>query len=322
MTTQIAKPKKKLAAKAVANTSGSTARTGDIIINGSVRIPPWVTDVDAYRRWAFSADFPETGRFSWLGDNLWVEVYSDLLVHLSDTAIAKMRAKAIEPIRRSPSDHAGDILIDELVRIPHWVRDVDSFHRWAFSDEFPEYGRFGFLGGNLWVDLCMEMNSHSQIKTVITIVAGSIVLRETLGFFYADKMLLTNRAIGIAQEPDAMFVSNARFEKGLAVLKEGDRSMELNGAPDMALQVISVSSVKKDMVDALDLYAQAGIAEYWLVDSTIETPELLIMRLVGGKYVKARKHDGWVKSKVFGRSFRLTCKKDAKGISHFNLETK
>ena len=38
--------------------------------------------------------------------------------------------------------------------------------------------------------------------------------------------------------------------------------------------------------------------------------------------VTTRKHDGWIKSKVFGRSFRLTCRKDAKGMSHFNLETK
>jgi hypothetical protein len=64
------------------------------------------------------------------------------------------------------------------------------------------------------------------------------------------------------------------------------------------------------------------VAQYWLVDSTIENPELVIMRLVNGKYVAARKHDGWVKSKVFGRSFRLTCKKDAKGLTQFNLETK
>jgi hypothetical protein len=43
---------------------------------------------------------------------------------------------------------------------------------------------------------------------------------------------------------------------------------------------------------------------------------------VAGKYAAARKHDSWVKSKVFGRSFRLTSKKDAKGVSQFNLETK
>jgi len=46
------------------------------------------------------------------------------------------------------------------------------------------------------------------------------------------------------------------------------------------------------------------------------------MRLVNGKYVAARRDDGWVKSHVFGRSFRLTCRKDVKDVSQFNLETK
>jgi Uma2 family endonuclease len=323
MTTRLLKPKKKPGA----NGRKKLARAGDIVINGDVRIPAWVTDLDSFRRWAFSDEFPERGRFSWLSGNLWVEVYSELLDHLSDADADRMRAKALGPIRRSRSDsaagsHAGDILIDELIRIPWWVRDIDSFRRWAFSDDFPEHGQFAFLAGKLWVDLSMETNFHSQIKTVITIVVGSIVLNEALGFFYADKMLLTHRAIGLAREPDAMFVSNARLEKGLAVLQEGDQSMELSGAADMALEVVSKSSVKKDRIDLMELYAKAGIAEYWLVDSTVETPELVIMRLVAGKYVTARKRDGWVKSHVFARSFRLTCKKGAKGVSHFNLETK
>src|ERR1017187_519448 len=118
-------------------------------------------------------------------------------------------------------------------------------------------------------------------------------------------MLLAQRAIGLSQEPDAMFISNARFEKGLAVLKKGGTSLEVSGSADMALEVISASSAVKDRTDLMKLYAKAGVAEYWLVDSTIETPELVIMKLVGGKYVTVRKHDGWVKSKVFSRSFRL-----------------
>jgi Uma2 family endonuclease len=331
MTTQILKPKKKPARERGSNGRGNSARTADIVINGDVHIPTWVTSHDSFRRWACSDDFPQRGQFSWLAGKLHVQVHSELLNHLSDAAIEGMRAKACEPIRRSRSSaanarpneaHAGGILIDELVRIPWWVRDHDSFRRWAFSDGFPERGQFAFLSGTVWADLSMETDCHNQIKTVITIVIGSIVLNEALGRFYADKMLLTNPAIGLSNEPDAMFVSNARLEKGLGVLKEGDKSTELSGAADMALEVVSNSSVEKDKVDLMNLYAKAGIAEYWLVDSTIESPELVIMRLVAGKYVTGRRRDGWVKSKVFGRSFRLTCRKDAKGVSHFNLETK
>lgn len=223
---------------------------------------------------------------------------------------------------RATARRGRDILINGTVHIPAWVTDHDSFRRWAFSDAFPKRGRFAWLGDKLWVDLSMETEIHNQIKTVITIVVGSIVMNEALGRFFVDGMLLTDRALGLSNEPDAMFVSNERMEKGLASLKKGDQSMELSGSADMALEVVSKSSVQKDLVDSMVLYAKAGIAEYWLVDSTLESPELVIMRLVGEKYSPVRKHDGWVTSKVFGRSFRLTSRKDAKGVSRFNLETK
>lgn len=45
-----------------------------------------------------------------------------------------------------------------------------------------------------------------------------------------------------------------------------------NGSPDMVVEVISPSTMKKDMRDKLFLYQQHGIKEYWLVlpkDQTI-----------------------------------------------------
>jgi Uma2 family endonuclease len=167
----------------------------------------------------------------------------------------------------------------------------------------------------------METLIHNQIKAIISMVVSSIVFSESLGRYLADRMMLTHEGAGLSCEPDGMYVSNERFGNGLVTLEQGDQSLEIIGGADMVLEVISKTSVEKDIVTLKDLYAKAGITEYWLVDSTDETPELSIMRLASGKYTTARKQDGWVKSKVFGRSFRLTCKKDAKGLSHFNLET-
>src|SRR5947209_1245551 len=45
------------------------------------------------------------------------------------------------------------ILLEEKVRIPAGIDDVEAFRRWARSDAFPEHGRFAFLQGTLWVDL-------------------------------------------------------------------------------------------------------------------------------------------------------------------------
>jgi len=223
---------------------------------------------------------------------------------------------------RNGSMRISDIVINGSVHIPPWVTDHMTFRRWACSDDFPQRGQFFYLHGKFWVDLSMETLIHNQIKLAFTVMIGSIVLNEVLGRFCGDRMMLTNVAAGLSCEPDGMFLSTEAIESGLVTFTEGDNSLEVIGTPDMVLEVVSKTSVSKDTLDAMILYANAGIAEYWLVDSTIETPELVIMRLVAGKYVAARKQDGWVKSKVFGRSFRLTCKKDAKGVSQFNLETK
>jgi Uma2 family endonuclease len=119
-----------------------------------------------------------------------------------------------------------------------------------------------------------------------------------------------------------MFISNDRWQSDLARCEKGEKSMELNGSPDMTLEIVSKSSIPKDTVDLMELYAKAGISEYWLVDSTVDKPVLDIYRLVDGKFVVARKHDGWVKSNVFGRAFRLTRKDDDHGFPQFNLEMK
>lgn len=206
--------------------------------------------------------------------------------------------------------------------IPNWVIDHETFRRWARSDAFPRRGQFFYLDRKIWMDLARETVIHNQIRVAFIAVVGALNLAEKLGRFVGGRMMLTHVAAGLSCEPDGMFISNAAFERGLATLPEGGASLEIIGTPDMTLEVASKTSVEKDTVALKDLYAKAAIAEYWVVDSTVETPQLEIYRLAAGKYVAARKHDGWVKSNVFGRSFRLTCKKDAHGVSQFNLETK
>jgi len=240
-----------------------------------------------------------------------------------------MRTQQLKPKMKSAREHernghprAADIVINGSVQIPGWVTDLDSFRHWALSDDFPVRGRFAWLAGKLWLDLSMETLIHNQIKGCIAMVLSFIAQAESLGRYLGDRMMLAHAASDLSCEPDGMFITNSSFESGLVTLDNGNESLEIIGSPDMTLEVISASSIPKDTVTLKLQYAKAGIREYWLVDSTIETPGLIIMRLTGGKYVAARKHDGWVKSHVFGRSFRLTCENDANGLAQFNLETK
>jgi Uma2 family endonuclease len=214
------------------------------------------------------------------------------------------------------------IVIEETVRIPDWVVDLKSFRRWARSDDFPEHGWFSHLKGELWVDLSMETLAHNKVKGEISIVLGMLVRTARRGHFFHDRMLLTNVEAELSTEPDAMFVSEEALEEGRVRMEEGADSLEVEGTPDMVLEVVSRTSVQKDTEVLRELYGKAGIAEYWLVDPRGTQVAFEILRHGPRGYVTTAKRGGWIKSVVFGKSFKLTQKPGADGLPRYTLAVK
>jgi Uma2 family endonuclease len=203
------------------------------------------------------------------------------------------------------------------VRVPGWVVDLESFRRWADADDFPEKGRIWFLKGGVWVDMGKEqVFTHVAVKTEITVVLGGLVKREQLGRFWADGLFLSNVTADIAGKPDGTFVSPEARQSNRVRLVEGmeEGYLELEGTPDMVLEVVSRSSVHKDTVTLRQAYWEAGIREYWLVDVRQEPLRFEILRRSAAGYVTTRRRGGWLKSAVFGRSFRLT--QETNGLGH------
>jgi len=52
-----------------------------IAVPDDIRIPTWVVDLESFRRWVRSAEFPERGRFSHLAGGLWVDLSMESLGH-------------------------------------------------------------------------------------------------------------------------------------------------------------------------------------------------------------------------------------------------
>src|SRR5438552_1278221 len=79
----------------------------------------------------------------------------------------------------------------QLVSIPAWVHDLDSFRRWARSKEFPETGRICYLNGEVWVDMSKEqVFTHNQVKSEFNISLGSLIKMVRMGRYFPDSMLL------------------------------------------------------------------------------------------------------------------------------------
>lgn len=211
------------------------------------------------------------------------------------------------------------------ISIPPGVRDLDSFRQWAHSDDFPESGWISWLDGELWVDLTMEeFYSHNQVKGAFALTLLTLVQQLSLGRFSLDRMRLTHPAADLSVEPDALFFTWATQESGRIRLIEGadEGYMELEGTPDMVLEVLSRSSVTKDTRILRELYWKAEVPEYWLVDARGEQPQFDILRRTAKGYRRTENKDGWVRSGVFDRSFRLLRQTDPLGRPQYAVEVR
>src|SRR5437764_2932395 len=50
---------------------------------GQIRVPEWVVDIDSFRRWTDSDDFPREGRIWWLCGEVWADMSKEqIFTHL------------------------------------------------------------------------------------------------------------------------------------------------------------------------------------------------------------------------------------------------
>lgn len=87
-------------------------------------------------------------------------------------------------------------------------------------------------------------------------------------------------SIKSSREPDLVFVANDHANRV--------QPLRIVGAPDLAIEVISDDSVRRDRVTKRDEYAAAGVPEYWIIDCRPghEREEFLLLD-AGGRYRQA-----------------------------------
>jgi hypothetical protein len=210
------------------------------------------------------------------------------------------------------------------VNFPAWIHDHESFRRWARSPECPEKLRVAYYDNSIWVDPDMEqLFAHNQVKYHVGVALGPVV--EGKGLYMPDGMLLSNPEVGFSTIPDGFFASFEAFETGRVRQVAGAHGgcVELEGTPEMILEVVSDSSVQKDLIDMPPQYYAAGVMEYWTIDVRTDEPLFQLWKRGPKGYILPRKLAGrWRKSDVFGRSFRLVRDHNRLGSPTYTLEVK
>ena len=123
--------------------------------------------------------------------------------------------------------------------------------------------RYEVIDGELYVTPPPSL-AHQHVVTVLSRRLGSFIEEHRLGaLFVAPIGVILERGIGV--QPDIVFVSRERS----GILSE--RGLE--GAPTLAVEVLSPSTSRRDRGIKMRRYAAAGVEHYWMIDPRIRTLE-------------------------------------------------
>ncbi|MEW6238351.1 MAG: Uma2 family endonuclease [Candidatus Omnitrophota bacterium] len=121
---------------------------------------------------------------------------------------------------------------------------------------FSEDKRYEIIEGEVYM-VQSPLTYHQRVSGNIFRVIAEYVEDRHLGVTFSAPLDVVLSDIDVVQ-PDILFVSNENA--GIITDKN------IQGAPDMVIEILSPSSDYKDKVLKSKLYAKFGVKEYWLVD--------------------------------------------------------
>jgi Uma2 family endonuclease len=128
----------------------------------------------------------------------------------------------------------------------------------------PSDQRYELIGGDL-IMTPSPMTRHQDILRDLGFELNEFVKQNKLGkiSIAPSDVYLDNENV---VQPDILFIAKERF----SIIGEKN----IQGAPDIAVEIISEGSAYRDLVQKKTLYARFGVKEYWIVIPEQETVEL------------------------------------------------
>ena len=133
---------------------------------------------------------------------------------------------------------------------------IEDYYNW------PEDERIELIDGVIY-NVSMPSIKHQRIVGEIDFTLKSFVRKKK------GKCEIFGAGIDVRLDCD----NKTMVVPDITVVCEKDKFTQqyLDGAPDLVVEVLSPSTRKKDMTIKLDKYANAGVREYWVIDSKKET---------------------------------------------------
>ncbi len=213
--------------------------------------------------------------------------------------------------------------------MPLSLQSLEEFRRWTYSDGFPETGRIDYVDGRIEVEMSPEdLFTHGTPKSEIHGVLHGHVKKRKYGHLFVDRTRIASVAGNVSAEPDIVFVSHQSIKSGRVQLiakasgKPG-RYVELEGGPDLVVEIVSDGSEMKDTERLPQAYFNAGVDEYWLVDVRGETTIFRIHRRGKSGFAAVDQDaDGFQNSEIFACGFHLERSWNEAGFWEYDLQSK
>lgn len=141
----------------------------------------------------------------------------------------------------------------EKTKKTRFTMSYDDYLQWA-----PENSLTEWVGGEVIIHVPPK-HEHQSILGFLYALIGEYVGLFKLGIVQIAPYEVKLWSDGPGREPDMFFFK----EENKARL----RSKRLEGPPDLAVEIISPDSVYRDRDDKFHEYAEAGVVEYWIIDS-------------------------------------------------------
>ncbi len=129
----------------------------------------------------------------------------------------------------------------------------EAYLEWHTEDMFAEW-----VDGEVIVHI-PPMDDHQISLSFLLRLVQEYVNLTNLGKVQIAPFEVKLWPGGPSREPDLIFVKKENLHRWSA--------KRLNGPPDLAIEIVSRDSVQRDRNHKFYEYAQAGVLEYWIIDS-------------------------------------------------------
>lgn len=165
---------------------------------------------------------------------------------------------------------------------PPALRSSTGPYRDTDYQALPDEPRCELLYGSLFVTPAPSLRHQDVVFRLARLLVDHADQAGDRAFVSPVDVRLADHSV---VQPEVVYIKADRDE----ILRR-----RVEGAPDLVVEVLSPATARRDLGEKMRLYAESGIAEYWLVDPEAKTFEFLVLR--DGAYAVLLPEDGVYRS--------------------------